>query len=668
MKYHSVLKFLEEATANKMLSLPGSRVPDDLKIIRFADYVTTGIDESYTHEGKNVGQSSSARTRKYELGNYSSHVDICNSCVNNMLAQGGGESLGGKSAFSGATYNSTLVPRIPKEYESSDEDVDSEWDFIEKCKSIMDAMHGVITVPPDSSLSGLFGVENRKYITKGIQFYRASILYGYLTDINAVAAIDNGTTFKINLHAKLINLDPEMKYIDDAIEAKRPLAIKLMDEIYSANPDDFTVTEEGNGSFTNDLKDMLIAYKNTIPQNGDVFLSPREIKEFLPLLEYFRLPEEERNRLGGIYNILAQGMNSLEKKGVHFGDELNAASQIQDIILKGDYDMILAYSQEGDATHSEQFNNKGEEIFVGYITNYAGQEKDDVIPFYISAKDPGVISNLKNTFGTPYHVGRISKSIDVSYKQLNTSGNAKRTGGNEIIFQLPDAMTGYFVSANISKSKRYEQPKDEEKNEPVVAADADMRPIEDETPESSPDVVSQPQVAEKPNTEPVAGKSTVPTTKKQSPMAAIFTKFAKQYVNGDYSREQTVNLIRSKIKNDLGKDISSAAIAGMLDKKYGNAMSSRMVDAEKKIAYNNLFGKKVEKTKLSKASLPLIKELADDGHNFTEKEINNLISRGINQADLDKIVSPAPVMEVRLSRDSYSIKAMLENINRYKGR
>lgn len=156
-----------------------------------------------------------------------------------------------------------------------------------------------------------------------------------------------------------------------------------------------------------------------------------------------------------------------------------------------------------------------------------------------------------------------------------------------------------------------------------------------------------------------------------SPTTQIFNTYGKQYSDGKISRAKAITLIREKIKKDTDRLVSAESIAENLDKRFpksGESAPSVRSDAEtnRPEALNDLFGPDVRNTKLAKSALPRIKELADGGHKFTQDEIDNLLSRGISQRDLDKITGSVPVMEARIGKGTYSIKALLENINRTK--
>jgi len=198
MRYFDVSGFLAESVANVPLDLDTVTIPSGLKVIRFIDYLTTGINEDFTHEGNNSGKGEKAKTRADGRGNFSSHIDVCNSCVNSILTKAG------MRAFSDVTYEDILVPRIPREFEGTDEDVETEWDFIEKCPSIMNNMKGEIGLSGNINQTPLF--VDKRQMNNSVKFYRASLLYGYVNNENAVAVVSNGTATQIDIKPRFLNL------------------------------------------------------------------------------------------------------------------------------------------------------------------------------------------------------------------------------------------------------------------------------------------------------------------------------------------------------------------------------------------------------------------------------------------------------------------------------
>ena len=657
MKYFNVSGFLEEAVAKVPLDVDAIQIPGNLRVIRVVDYMTTGIDEDFTHTGSNAGKGEKAKSRENKRGNFSSHIDVCNSCVNNILTKTG------MNAFSGITYSDIIVPRIPREFEGTDEDVDTEWNFIETCPSVMKNMKGEMQLSEDAR-STMFVDKNK--VTENTKLYKASLLFGYMNNENEIAAIDNRNTFQVAIKPRFLNLDPEMKYIDEDIEKQRPAAIALLAEIYSANPDDFQDASTNNqGTIKNDIKDLLTAFKSKVPEDGNIFLSADEIKEFLPLFEYFRVPKENREKNDKFFDKIALGVSALEKEGIHFGEYLDKASEIQNTIIKGFYDIELGYSQEGDKTHTETFGNKGEEIFVGYITGYEGQKGDEVIPVYITTSVQSEINDLKNMIGTKKHIGDIKKKATVPYKKVNTDNMAKRTGGNEIIFQLPrEIYAEMFKSTEvIEEPKEQVKPVADKKKAPAKKKSA-TKQSEPTTPSEQPTQVVAP--TQEPEVAPPAETPKAPST---SPTMKIFNEYGKQFADNKLSRAKAIALIKETIKNETGKSVSSDSIANKLDEKYGNVkkpVERSPSEIEREQQYDFLFGADNKDTKLAKSSIPRIKELVKLGHNFTPAEIDNLVARGLNRDELDKAIGLVPVMEARVSPSSFSLKALLENINKNK--
>lgn len=668
MRHFDVTKFLEEAVAKIPLDIDTVTIPANLKVIRFIDYLTTGMDEDFDHAGTNAGKGANSRTRANGRGNLSAHIDICNSCVNSILTKQGAR------AFSGVTYEDILVPRIPREFEGTDEDVESEWDFMEKCSSVMNNMKGTITLSGNINQTPL--MVDKKQINEGTKFYRASLLFGYLNNENALAVVNGGQAVQVDIKPRYINLDPDMKYIDEEIEKQRPSALKLLAEIFSANEEDYPdlgVDTANNGTVKNDIRALLNTFKSKVPETGDVFLSSDEIKELIPLLQYFKTPKELRDTNDKFFDKIATGVSALERDGVHFGEYSSRTAEVQDILNAGNYDVVVGYSQAGDKTHTEEFNNKGEEIFVGYATNYPGQNGDEAIPLYIATKNPSEISALKGLMGKEAHIGSVDGGAEIPYKKVNTDKSAKRTGGNELIFQLPSEIYGLMLQPSKAEPAKVE--------EPVAAPTAKKESAPKEVkprapkPKVEPAAEPAPEVKPEPVVEPVKApeekpKVAEPATKTLSPTAVIFDTYAKQYGEGSIGRAKAISLIREQIKKDTGKSISAESIADSLDKRYPKhtEASSLRSDAEtnRPEALNDLFGPDVRDTKLAKSALPRIKAIADGGHKFTKEEVDNLLSRGISQRDMDKIMGTVPVMEARIDKGTYSIKALLENINRTK--
>jgi hypothetical protein len=649
MRFFDLSTFITEAVANVPLDLDTVTIPGNLKVIRFIDYLTTGINEDFTHEGNNAGKGEKAKSRDNGRGNFSSHIDVCNSCVNSILTRAG------MRAFSDVTYEDILVPRIPREFEGTDEDVDSEWNFIEQCPSIMNNMKGEIGLSGNINQTPLF-VDKRK-VDSNTKFYRASLLYGYINNENALAVVSNGNAVQLDIKPRFLNLDPDMKYIDEEIESQRPAALELLKEIYSANPEDFPDVSDpkaNNGTMKSDVRGLLTTFKSKIPEDGNVFLSSDEIKELLPLLQYFKMPKDLRDTNDKFFDKIAAGVSALEKSGIHFGENSTKVAQIQNTLTAGNYDIVLGYSQEGDKTHTETFGNKGEEIFVGYVTGYKGQAGDEVIPVYIVNQNPDQINKLKGKIGKKEHIGNVSGKAAVPYKKVNTDNSVKRTGGNELIFQLPYEIYGVLLK--------------EQKEIPAVAQET---PKVDAATAKAPKPVTQPKakpvVAPKaePKTEPAKAPEPKPTEEVPAKSGArIFKEYGEQFGNGSLTRQKAVNLIRSAIKKETGRSISADSIASNLDKKYGAKVEKSPEEIEKGEAFNFLFGPEGKNTKLAPSALPRIKKLAELGHNFTSEELDNLVARGMKRADLDKALGLAPVMEVRVSKTSYSLKALLENINK----
>lgn len=664
MKFHNVTGFLE-AVAAKPLDTESTTFNQDLKIVRLIDYLTTGIDESFSDDATNAGGKARAKSRKGGRGSLSPHKDFCISCVNMIVTNKG------LNSFSPLSPEDVLVPRIPAEYTGDTENVESEWAFIEGCQEFMSRMSDSATISLTTggedprNISSVFGMQNRNKITKDSRFYKASLLFGYMIDENKLAYVDGSQSGVVGIAPGYLNLDAEMKYIDDSIESQRPLAVKLMKEIFAANPEDIVVTNENSGEVKNDIKDLLSKFKSAVPEDGNIFMSPNEIKEYLPLFEYFRLPADQRAKNDDFFSILTKGMTDLEEKGVHFGDNLQTAKNIQHTIMGGNYDLVVGYSQAGDTTHTETFKNKGEEIFVGYLTNYAGQSNNEVIPVYFTTQNPSTISKMNENKGKPLHVGNLkSTKTEVPFKKLNTEGFAKRTGGNEIIFQLPIEI---YSKAGVET----EQPV-----QPATETPVEQKPVQQtapKAPKKAPEGAKPKKAAQKVETKPETVKEVAPVEKpapKQAPKAnepetpaAILNRIGKEYKAGNIGRKSALEQIRDEIESKTGKKYDIPTIQKTFDKKFPSNDERSESEIRRDDEYNALFKGDAKDTRLAKSALPRIKSLADLGHKFTPEEISNLVNRGLNKADLDRTLGKSTVMEVRSSPVSFSLKALMENLS-----
>lgn len=666
MKFLNVTGFLE-AVAAKPLDTESTTFNQDLKIVRLIDYLTTGIDELFSDDATNAGGKARAKSRKGGRGSLSPHKDYCISCVNMIVTNKG------LNSFSPLSAEDVLVPRIPAEYTGDTENVESEWAFIESCQEFMSRMSDSATISlttggeDPKNISSVFGIQNRNKITKDTRFYKASLLFGYMIDENKLAYVDGNQSGVVGIAPGYLNLDADMKYIDDSIEAQRPLAVKLLKEIFAAKPEDIVVTNENSGEAKNDVKDLLAKFKSAVPEDGNIFMSPNEIKEYIPLFEYFRLPADQRAKNDDFFSILTKGMTDLEDKGVHFGENLQTAKNIQQTIMAGNYDLVVGYSQEGDTTHTETFQNKGEEIFVGYLTNYAGQTNGEVIPVYFTTQNPSTISKMNASKGKPLHVDTLKSSrTEVPFKKLNTEGFAKRTGGNEIIFQLPIEI---YSKAGVQT---------QEPVQPATETPVEQKPVTATTPKASKVAKKAPAVAKPkkdvqkaeakpaPTPEPAAKQTATPAPKANEPEspASILNRIGKEYKAGNIGRKPAIEQIRDEIESKTGKKYDIPTIQKSFDKKFPSTEERSEKEIRRDDEYNALFTGDAKDTRLAKSALPRIKELAALGHQFTPEEISNLVNRGLNKADLDKAIGKSTVMEVRSSPVSFSLKALMENLSR----
>jgi hypothetical protein len=676
MKFYNVTS-LFEAVANQPLDTQSTTFDQNLKIIRVIDYLTTGIDSGFSDESTQAGGSELAGTREGGRGAYSKHKDYCLSCVNMIVTNAG------KDAFSGLSYEDVLVPRIPLEYMGDEENVDEEWAFIESCDAVRNNFSDRDTIQlstSDVSASSIFGMDSVKKITKNTKFYKSSLLFGYVIDEQKITYTNGDEEGVISLKSKILNLDPEMKYMDEEIEKNRPLAIKFLKKVLELNPDNLNITNDNSGEAKNDLmsapgatkstleeakspnkestntantSELLVRFKQTVPEDGNVFLSPNEIKDFIPLFEYVRVDGAQNDEFFGI---LSNGMQSLEDEGVHFGDNLNVAGDVQNVLMQGNYDLVVGYSQAGDTTHTKQFNNKGEEIFVGYVTNYKDQKDDAVIPVYFTTTNKSTISNMESKKGTPLHVNELKNTkTSIPFKKLNTSGVAKRMGGNEIIFQLPIEIyskAGQEVAQSVTP--------EENKTSPEI-------PTEPITPESK---KSTRKPKEKTSGTKAPAESTktneTPTATKEETPGGILKRIGANFKAGTISRDNAILAIKNEIKSKLNKDISLDKIQASFDKLFSSDKPRGENEIRRDDQYSTLLGPDVRNTKLAKSALERVKSLAQLGHKFTPEEVSNLVSRGLNQADVDSVIKKYSIMEVRISPSSFNMKALMENLNSKK--
>lgn len=622
MRYFSVTKFLGEAVADEPLDLPANNFNQDFKLIRVIDYLCAGIDSIFSDESTQTGGKALSKTREGDRGALSAHKDYCLSLVNMIVTQKG------KDSFTSLKYEDVLVPRIPAEFRGSTEDVESEWNFIESCTDYINQISGsakimVNTKDTDTSFgtsnTAVFGTESAKKIDNSTFFYKASLLYAYVLDQNKVAYSSKTGNGVLDIKPGYINLDVAQKYIDPKIEANRKSANEFLSKILSYDENSIVVSDTPDGQPRNDIKDLLASFKGEVSADGNVFMSPNQLKEYIPLFEYIRVGGEQHN---DFFSKIAEGTKYLEdEKGVHFGTDLQGAKEIQKFLTGGNYELTFGYSQAGEKAHTGQFQNAGEEIFVGYVKGNQGEYENNVIPVYIATTNKSQISNLKSKLDTPIKIGKLNKDLINSFYSLNTEGMIKRTGGNELIFQLPENIT----SATITKS-------------------ADVTP-EPETaiPESAPETKTVPENTKK---APVAEKKK--PSKKEPPKAEVAPEpVAEKPV------EKKEKAPAKKAPAPVKPKAKEAAPAKAEDP---NAI-------ERGLQHDALFGGAMGKTRLAKSALPRIAELAKLGHTYTPSEIDNLVERGLDRASVNKAVGNTSLMEVRISPTSYSLKALMENLN-----
>lgn len=667
MKFYNVSS-LFEAIADKQLDKASDTFDQNLKIVRLIDYLSAGMNSTFTDEYTQVGGSE--LKKKDEHGARSAHKDYCMSCVNSILTQ---ENF---QKFNGLKWKDVLVPRIPLDFEGSEDDADSEWQFLESCPEVKNNFSGqsVITLNKENAgRSSILGMDNAKKISDQAVFYKSSLLVGYINDTQELAYVDNGEVGIISLNPKgnLLNLDPDMKYLDAEIDGQRKNALEFLKKILNYDENSITVTNENSGEAKNDVKDLLASFKSKgIPEDGYIFMSPNEIKEFLPLFEYVRVGGAKND---SFFEILTNGMTSLEDAGVHFGDNLKVAEDVQNTIMQGDYDLVVGYSQEGDTTHSKTFNNQGEQIFVGYLTNYPGQEGDNVIPVYFSTKDPNRIASLNASIDNkePLHVKSLKlRNTMIPFKKLNTSGVAKRTGGNEIIFQLPAEIFTQAGKPEAQSAEKVNAPSTTADQTPAPTAEtpkaeAIPQPEKTKAPakskgEPKPKTPAKPKTPKEPTAEQPKAAEPTPTPTSKESVTSLTNKIGSEFKAGNISREQAINNLQAELNSTLGKNYSKEQVAKHFNKNYPERSEN---DVRREDEYSALLGPEGRNTRLAKSAIDRVKSLAQLGHKFTPDEVDNLASRGLPKADIEKALGKFAMAEVRLSPKSFSLKAMMENLN-----
>lgn len=681
-----------EADFKNAVSPQSGYIPQDLQLIRVLDYIAIGIDDEFSREGNNAGQAERAKSVKGGVGNTSAHTLIVNNCVNAIMQNA--SSFG--KVFSGLTNDLLYVPRLPT---SSKENDDAQWDFLEACPAVASNSKSTMSLNTRSrSLTTMF----KGKVSNTTQFYVASLLYGYIHEEQALAAVDNGVAYKVSLNNPLIDYDEKLKFLDEKYEAKYPEALALLKTIHSANISNFKQATPDTPEY--DVKDLLESFRAKVPVNGEVYLSSNELKEFTFLLDYFKMEPEERKSKWAFNKKLQIGIKALEDKAVHFGELSGTAGDIEKIILGGGYQIVLGYSQDGDKTHTEVFNNKDEKIFVGYITKYKGQSNKALIPIYIATTNPDAISKLNSKIGVPTEIKKITLKkapADSGYKKLDTTGEIKRTGGNDLVFQLPSEIYKWMYTEQPSENKNKEsKPKAEkaanvatasptEQTPPVEAEPtADTQTTQDNVPVDSqqsakvedapaPDSNNQtePANAEQVDPKPTASVTEVSPEENKKNANRVISRFGKQFTEGKIDRQKAIDSILVGLTANKVTGYDSDRVKKIFDKNFSRNSDDPVEYGE---TYRHLFGENGEN--IAKNEGPLfskdfmtrnVKDIVSRGHKLTPEEIKYIVGRTVQnrgsyteQDVMNAINSASPKMEARLPSGSFNLKVMLENVNR----
>lgn len=676
MKNFSIASLLESVSNSVLEGVAKNRVnpqalyiPQDMQIVHALDYIATGIGESFSREGNNAGKSAKAKSVEGGVGNESAHNVLVNSCVNAIMVNSG--SYG--KIFSGLKNDMLYVPRLPS---SSKENEEAQWDYIESCPAVALNAKATMKWTGEQSATTTF----KGNVTPSTKFYVASLLYGYIHEEQTMAVVDNGTSYTVALKKPMINLDESMKFLDSEIEAKKASALELLKQIHAARLNDFRGAVEGTPEY--DIKDALEEFRAKIPADGNVFLSSNELRAFSFVLDYFSIPADQRMAQKPFNKKLAIGIGVLEKQGVHFGEFTGVADKMQKIIATGGYDVVLGYSQDGDNTHTEEFNNKGEKIFSGYITKYKGQKKAEVIPVYIATKVENEINALEALIGKGgvaiSEMALKSSNPEVGMAKLNTEGEVKRTGGNDLVFQLPREVYKWLYTSQPVEAPK-EKPARANRKASTKPSESPITPeVEPAVPEVAPQDTQSatPEVSPNVAQEPAPQNNAPATNAKENNKLAfeIINAYGAKFTSGEIDQKEAIDGIMREIK-EKGLPYSRAKVDSAFSKKFQKAEGDSV---EMKEALTALFGKDGEN--LTTGQGPLfnkdfmtrnVSELAALGRKLSPAEIKFVASksvpnRGSFTADdvIRAIQGSSTKLEVRLPSGSFNLKAMLENINR----
>jgi len=694
------LKILTEALVNNQIDVNQWNNYSKLKLIRFIDYVKVGIDEDFTHSGTQVGGADKAKSRAKGVGSRDTHKDNCMACINDLLTTTGHKVFGKNLSLKTST-----VPKIPAAYKAEGEgDFEKEIDFLLSCNEVEANADTSFTLTKPSTAGGrdtsispttLFV---NKY-DKPPVFNKYSLLISYALGTNSLVANVNGSTEAVELkdNADIVNYDESAKYLDPAIdnpetEAKALELIKLI-----LGSTEKSLQGESNG----DLRNVLNSFKTTIPADGNIFLSPDEISGFTGILEYFKKSPEERKKGDSLLDtILSRSIEVLKTSGN--GIEFAQSNKIKDIILNGNYDLYVGFADETDATHHSTFGVKGREnVYVGYLTNYKGQDKNEVIPVYFVTANESDKAKLQKTKFSRQRVGALKGTADQGYDKLNTDAMVKTMGDGTLVYQLPIEIWRRMEAFNPEEIASTENPQAaSNKNtkgfavfpldfgsEDVVADKAVGKQVEP-TPSVEPEVTTPaaPEVEQPVETKKTrrrAAPRSAPVTTPEAPIEApvpqaptpeapkksgldVLNEIKAKYIASEITHKDAV-AAALKVRTDYGMKASEDKIKSFLTSTAApkpKATASTGLDL-RAIESNRAIKSLLSATKLTDAAIPSIADIYAKGGVLSNEQIDSLISKGVSRDKLMSVVrsEKKTVAESRMLK-FFNLGSILESLQK----
>ena len=719
MKFFSVNAMLESIAAGQANPDQWSGPFKTTRVVRLCDYVALGLDETFTHEGNNAGGKAKAATRQFNTGNRQVHKDLVLGSVNDILNRTG-DGKGAKMFGYKAPISMTLVPRIPAKFNV---DFASRSRFIESCPSVQDNIGAMLKLAsphkdsiratdsdyPELDISSVLDLsqlnrdsEYRKgkgeYLKKNIAIPFDEILDSYLRDKNDTETIDEieigivvdkqveyiSVPFKQSEFqgAGIINRHEDSKQLDPVADNPTNVekAAKLLSAIYNAKPSDF------EGKSNESIDKAFAAYQALgVPEDGDIFLSASEIETFLALFDFFAVGLEGRKKESTFSDRLIQGMETI-RGPLSKGSTIDP-SDIPSVIKNGNYDLYIGYGESTDKSNAEVFNSRKDVLYAGYITNFEGQgsNKDAVIPVYMIAKDDDASKTLTKAkqYSRVYipSLRGSSTVVEKAYNIDNGPAGAKTIDGIEI-FQLPKAIytqmrTNKAVSKNANNATTNTATA---KPEDVISADQTAsieEPVVDETP-TEPTV--EPQV-DAPEDEP---EDVITADDPNDEMYKLYSESLKEDDINKFVKkikakfkpqpdspemDKAMSLI-ARFADDVGvpfrEKVFSNYLSGTLAPKQQAPKASPKVEIS--MATRGLRNQLLrDNTKLGQGALATVNEILKGGVKLSQEEIDSLVNRGLPKPSIDALISKySPKMEARVSKVSFSLKALLENARKVK--